>query len=68
MIKLADIIDNGRNITEHDPEFARTFLAEKRLVMMRMVFWERQRLQEVPLFKAALSVVQAAVNRITHSA
>ena len=36
MIKLADIIDNGRNITEHDPDFARTFLAEKRLVMVRM--------------------------------
>ena len=63
MIKLADIIDNGRNITEHDPDFARTFLAEKRLVMVRMVFWEGQRLQEVPLFKTALSVVQATVSK-----
>ena len=68
MIKLADIIDNGRNITEHDPDFARMFLAEKRLVMVRMVFWEGQRLQEVPLFKVALSVVQATVSKITHLA
>ena len=64
LIKLADIIDNGRNITEHDPDFARTFLAEKRLVMMRMVFWEGQRLQEEPLFKTALSVVQETVSKI----
>lgn len=29
-IKLADIIDNTRSIVEHDPEFAKVYMAEKR--------------------------------------
>ena len=32
-IKLADIIDNGSSITEHDSKFAKVFLEEKRLVL-----------------------------------
>lgn len=64
LIKLADIIDNGRNITLHDPDFAHKFLAEKRQVMMRMVFWEGQRLQELPLFKVTLAVVQQTVSKV----
>lgn len=28
-IKLADLIDNGRSIVEHDPAFSRVYLAEK---------------------------------------
>jgi hypothetical protein len=28
-IKLADLIDNTKSIVEHDPEFARVYLAEK---------------------------------------
>lgn len=32
-IKLADMIDNSRTIIPHDPGFARTYLAEKRLLL-----------------------------------
>jgi guanosine-3',5'-bis(diphosphate) 3'-pyrophosphohydrolase len=32
-IKLADLIDNSRNILEHDPKFARVYLPEKRLLL-----------------------------------
>jgi hypothetical protein len=32
-VKLADLIDNTRDITRHDPRFARTFLEEARLLL-----------------------------------
>jgi (p)ppGpp synthase/HD superfamily hydrolase len=32
-IKLADLIDNTRSIVEHDPKFAKVYLAEKRLLL-----------------------------------
>jgi (p)ppGpp synthase/HD superfamily hydrolase len=32
-IKLADLIDNTKSITEHDPDFARVYLAEKALLL-----------------------------------
>jgi (p)ppGpp synthase/HD superfamily hydrolase len=32
-IKLADLLDNTRSITEHDPEFAKVYMAEKRLLL-----------------------------------
>jgi len=32
-VKLADLIDNGVNILERDPEFARVYLAEKALLL-----------------------------------
>jgi (p)ppGpp synthase/HD superfamily hydrolase len=32
-IKLADLISNSRSIMAHDPEFARTYLAEKRALL-----------------------------------
>lgn len=32
-VKLADLISNTRSIVEHDPRFARTYLAEKRLLL-----------------------------------
>lgn len=32
-IKLADLIDNARSITEHDPEFALVYLREKELLL-----------------------------------
>jgi len=32
-VKLADLIDNSRSILEHDPGFARTYMAEKRLLL-----------------------------------
>ncbi len=32
-IKLADLIDNTRSITKHDPAFAKVYLAEKALLL-----------------------------------
>ncbi len=32
-IKLADLIDNSRSIVERDPEFAKVYLEEKRLLL-----------------------------------
>lgn len=32
-VKLADLIDNGTNILERDPEFARVYLSEKALLL-----------------------------------
>lgn len=32
-IKLADLISNTKSITEHDPKFAKVYLAEKRLLL-----------------------------------
>lgn len=32
-VKLADLISNSRSIMQHDPEFARTYLAEKRMLL-----------------------------------
>ncbi len=29
-VKLADLIDNSRSITQHDPRFAKVYMAEKR--------------------------------------
>jgi hypothetical protein len=35
-IKLADLISNSKSIMAHDPEFARTYLEEKRLLLAVM--------------------------------
>ncbi len=32
-VKIADIIDNVSTIVQHDPDFARTYLSEKRKIM-----------------------------------
>lgn len=32
-IKLADLISNSKSIVQHDPEFAKTYLEEKRLLL-----------------------------------
>lgn len=32
-VKLADLIHNARNILEHDPKFAKTFMVEKRALL-----------------------------------
>jgi len=32
-VKLADLIDNARSITQHDPQFASVFMEEKRLLL-----------------------------------
>jgi GTP diphosphokinase / guanosine-3',5'-bis(diphosphate) 3'-diphosphatase len=53
LVKLADIIDNTRNISENDPSFAPAFLAEKREVLDRMLESEGVRLAALPLFQVA---------------
>ena len=40
-IKLADLISNSRSIMAHDPEFAKTYLAEKRLLLEVMTKGDR---------------------------
>ena len=37
LVKLADLIDNTRSIVEHDPAFARVYLAEKRLLLQEVL-------------------------------
>jgi (p)ppGpp synthase/HD superfamily hydrolase len=32
-VKVADLIDNARNLSEHDPDFARVFFREKALLL-----------------------------------
>ncbi len=58
LIKLADIIDNTKNILEKDPAFAPVFLKEKRAVLVRMVEVEGEAIANHPLYqKAAAQVV-----------
>jgi hypothetical protein len=40
-IKLADLISNTRSIMEHDEAFAKTYLAEKRLLLEVMTKGDR---------------------------
>lgn len=40
-IKLADLISNSRSIMQHDPEFAKTYLAEKQLLLEVMTKGDR---------------------------
>ena len=61
LIKLADIIDNGMNIRQHDPGFGPQFLDEKRLALKGMVDTEGSRLQKLPLFQRAVLVTEAVV-------
>src|SRR5690606_5454816 len=58
LIKLADIIDNGTTIMQHDPKFAPVFLGEKRQVLKMMVEVEGARLLRLPLFQRAAAITQ----------
>jgi (p)ppGpp synthase/HD superfamily hydrolase len=40
-IKLADLISNSKSIMTHDPEFAKTYLAEKRMLLEVMTKGDR---------------------------
>jgi (p)ppGpp synthase/HD superfamily hydrolase len=40
-IKLADLISNSRSIMAHDPEFAKVYLAEKRLLLQVLTKGDR---------------------------
>jgi hypothetical protein len=59
LIKLADIIDNTRNIEEHDPGFAPAFLREKRAVLAAMVVVEADKLTNHSLYQEAAAQVLA---------
>lgn len=39
LIKLCDLIDNTRTITEHDPNFAVTYLREQADILEAMGYW-----------------------------
>ena len=41
-IKLADLISNSRSIMQHDPEFARVYLEEKRLLLEVLTRGDRE--------------------------
>jgi len=41
-VKLADLIDNARSITEHDPRFAKVYLAEMRALLEVLVAGDEQ--------------------------
>ncbi len=53
LIKLADIIDNTRNIAEHDPDFAPVFMREKRAVLAAMVQIEGDKITNHALYQQA---------------
>lgn len=53
-IKLADLIDNSRSIIERDPEFAKVYLEEKRLLL------EVLREGDPMLWKIAAGIVRSA--------
>ena len=57
LIKLADIVDNTRNIAAHDPDFAPVFMREKRDVLAQMVRMEGDRLANHPLYQQAAAQV-----------
>lgn len=57
-IKLADLIDNTRSITEHDPKFAAVYLAEKALLL------EVLRDGDATLLEIARRGLQTAANNI----
>ena len=61
LIKLADIIDNGMDIRQHNPSFGPLFLEEKRSILKGMVDTGGSRMQKLPLFQRAALVTEAVV-------
>ena len=57
MIKLADLIDNTKEICRWDPEFAPVYLHEKREIVAKMVEAEGDRLTTLVIFKEASRVM-----------
>ena len=53
LIKLADLADNTPSIVEHDPDFAKVYLAEKTFILSEMARVEGDKLAGLPLFKLA---------------
>lgn len=62
LIKLADIIDNSRNVSKRDPDFAAVYLAEKRLVLNHMVVGDAGDIGSHPLFHMASTLTRARAN------
>jgi (p)ppGpp synthase/HD superfamily hydrolase len=57
-IKYADIIDNCREIVEHDPQFAGQFLLECRMLLQRMPKGDPD------LYQQAIDAVEAGLERV----
>jgi (p)ppGpp synthase/HD superfamily hydrolase len=55
-IKYADIIDNSKEIVEHDPDFARVFLFECRTNLKKMDKGNQE------LYKEAINVVNGSID------
>lgn len=53
LIKLADFADNTPSIVEHDPDFARVYLAEKEVILAEMARVDGDKITALPLFKLA---------------
>lgn len=53
VIKLADLISNTKSIVVHDPEFAKVYLEEKRLLLEEAM----SGMKDHPLYEAALESV-----------
>jgi len=53
-IKLADLIDNTPSIVEHDPDFAKVYVAEKDLILAEMARVEGPCFKEFPIFRQAV--------------
>lgn len=59
LIKLADIVDNTRSISEADPNFGPVFLREKRAVLYEMAEVEGDRITNHQLYQQAAAQVMA---------
>jgi hypothetical protein len=66
-IKAADLISNTRSVAEHDPNFARTYLAEKRATLEVLTrahpdvlarAWSTLRTGEVKIFGPLAQLVE----------
>lgn len=58
-LKLADIIDNTRDITQHDPSFAAVYLSEKKRLMVMM-----GRVKHTELYARATEVLREAEEKL----
>jgi (p)ppGpp synthase/HD superfamily hydrolase len=56
LIKCADLIDNTSSIVEHDPKFAKTYLAEKRLLLDVM----RDEVKKTRIWETASSICKVS--------
>ncbi|MEM7612925.1 MAG: HD domain-containing protein [Pseudomonadota bacterium] len=51
-VKLADLIDNSRSITQHDPRFAKVYMREKRALLQVLTEGDRR------LYRMATQIVE----------